>query len=47
MVSLNLQLNMAEQRAEKLEGENRELVERWMVRMGKEAEEMNRRSRWE
>ncbi|KAL9073182.1 MAG: hypothetical protein Q9157_004824 [Trypethelium eluteriae] len=46
MVSLNLQLNMAEQRSEKLEKENKELVDRWMVRMGKEADEMNDASRW-
>lgn len=46
MVSLNLQLNMAEERTGKLERENKELVERWMVRMGREAEEMNQRSKW-
>ena len=46
MVSLNLQLNMAEQRSEKLEKENKQLVDRWMERMGREAEEMNERSKW-
>lgn len=46
MVSLNLQLNMAEERSDKLEKENKELVERWMARMGKEADEMNQRSKW-
>ncbi|TKA74919.1 hypothetical protein B0A49_02589 [Cryomyces minteri] len=47
MVALSLQLNMAEQRAEKLARENEELVKRWMERVGREAEEMNRDSRWE
>lgn len=46
MVGLNLQLNMAEQKAEKLKGENEELVRRWMKRMGEEAEKMNEESRW-
>ncbi|PIB00207.1 Autophagy protein 16 [Cercospora beticola] len=46
MVSLQLQLNMAEQRSEKLEKENKELVERWMRRMGEEAEKANRDSGW-
>ncbi|KAF2102632.1 putative autophagy protein Apg16 [Rhizodiscina lignyota] len=46
MLSLNLQLNMAEQRSEKLETENKQLVDRWMERMGREAEEMNERSKW-
>jgi hypothetical protein len=47
MVALGLQLNLAEQRSEKLETENKELVERWMKRMGEEAEKVNRDSRWE
>lgn len=42
MVSLNLQLSVAEQRAERLEGENRALVERWMREMEGRAEKMNR-----
>ncbi|KAI9709446.1 MAG: hypothetical protein M1820_003206 [Bogoriella megaspora] len=46
MVSLHLQLNMAEQRSEKLEKENKELVDRWMVRMGEEADAMNDASKW-
>lgn len=46
MVSLNLQVNMAEQRSEKLEKENKELVERWMKRMGEEAEKLNLGSGW-
>jgi chromosome segregation ATPase len=47
MVALELQFNLAEQRSEKLEKENKELVERWMKRMGEEAERVNRDSRWE
>ena len=47
MVALGLQMNMAEQRAEKLREENVELVERWMKRMGEEADRVNRDSRWE
>jgi len=47
MVALGLQLNMAEQKSERLERENRELVERWMKRMGEEVERVNRDSRWE
>lgn len=47
MVALGLQLNMAEQRSERLVKENAELVERWMKRMGEEVEKVNRDSRWE
>lgn len=47
MATLELQLNVAEEGKRKLERENGELVERWMKRMGEEAEEMNRRSNWE
>lgn len=46
MVALELQFNLAEQRSEKLERENKELVERWMKKMGEEAERVNRDSRW-
>ena len=46
MVSLNLQLNMTEQRSAKLEQENKELIDRWMARMGEEADAMNDASRW-
>lgn len=42
MISLNLQLNMAEQKTKKLEVENQELIDRWMARMGHEADEMNK-----
>ncbi|KAL1953077.1 hypothetical protein VTO42DRAFT_3615 [Malbranchea cinnamomea] len=41
LVSINLQFNMAEDRAKKLEKENKELVDRWMARMGQEADAMN------
>lgn len=47
MVSLQLQLNMAEQKKEELARENRELVERWMRRMGEEVERVNRDAGWE
>jgi hypothetical protein len=40
-VTLNLQLNMVEEHSEKLKKENKELVDRWMTRMGKEADKMN------
>ncbi|KAL2864708.1 ATG16 family protein [Aspergillus lucknowensis] len=41
LATLNLQLNMAEERAGRLQKENQELVDRWMARMGKEADAMN------
>jgi len=41
MISLNLQLNMAEQKAKRLEKENQDLIDRWMARKGREADEMN------
>lgn len=47
MVAQGLQLNLAEERSAKLEKENKELVERWMKKMGDEAERVNRDSRWE
>ena len=40
-VTLNLQLNMAEEQNQKLKKENQDLVDRWMARMGKEADRMN------
>lgn len=42
IISLNLQLNMSEQKAKELKAENKELIDRWMARKGREAEEMNR-----
>ncbi|KAB8235102.1 ATG16 family protein [Aspergillus alliaceus] len=46
LASLNLQLNMAEERSNRLQKENQELVDRWMARMGKEAEAMNEASQF-
>ncbi|GAD98945.1 autophagy protein Apg16, putative [Paecilomyces variotii No. 5] len=46
LASLNLQLNMAEDRSSKLQRENQELVDRWMARMKKEAEAMNDASKY-
>jgi hypothetical protein len=46
MISLTLQANMAEEKADKLKAENAELVARWMKRMGEEAERMNDQSKW-
>lgn len=45
-VSLTLQLNMAEEHSQKLQHENKELVDRWMARMGQEADAMNINSRF-
>lgn len=46
MLSLNLQLNMAEQRSKKLERDNKDLVDRWMARMGQEADALNNASKF-
>lgn len=46
MVALGLQLNMAEESKERLTQENKELVDRWMKRMGEEADRVNRDSKW-
>lgn len=40
-VTLNLQLNVMEEQSKKLKKENQDLVDRWMARMGKEADLMN------
>ena len=45
-VSLTLQLNMADERSRKLEAENQDLVERWMKRVGEEADNMNDKSKF-
>ncbi|KAH8801569.1 autophagy-related protein 16 [Xylogone sp. PMI_703] len=42
MISLNLQLNMVEQRCKSLESENKELIARWMAHKSREADEMNK-----
>jgi hypothetical protein len=39
---LTLQLNVAEQTTAKVQAENKSLVDRWMWKMGQEAEAMNR-----
>lgn len=46
MATLNLQLNMAEERSTRFQRENQELVDRWMARMGQEAEAMNDASKF-
>lgn len=46
MIGLNLEKNVAEQRAEQLERENKELVDRFMEYKKKEAEWMNEESKW-
>lgn len=46
LASLNLQLNMAEERSSRLQKENQDLVDRWMDRMGKEAEALNDASKF-
>ncbi|KAI4210021.1 MAG: hypothetical protein LQ351_007071 [Letrouitia transgressa] len=45
-VSLTLQLNMAEEQAKALRQENKDLIDRWMARMGKEADAMNKASKF-
>ena len=43
-LTLTLQLNMAEEHSQRLQRENKELVDRWMARMGQEADAMNDKS---
>lgn len=43
-LSLTLQLNLADEQRQKVEMENEQLVERWMKRMGEEANQMNQDS---
>lgn len=45
-LSLTLQLNMAEEQSQRLKGENKELVDRWMTRVGEEADALNKASRF-
>lgn len=42
-ISLNLELNLCEQKVEKLRQENKELIDRWMASKRQEADEMNER----
>lgn len=44
--TLSLELNQAEQEVKRIKKENQELVERWVARMGKEAEKMNEESKF-
>jgi chromosome segregation ATPase len=46
LASLNLQLNMSEEKSARLQKENQELIDRWMARMGREAEAMNNASKF-
>jgi hypothetical protein len=46
LASLNLEFNMAEKRSKELQRENKELVDRWMARMGQEADAMNDASKF-
>ncbi|KAF6802401.1 autophagy protein [Colletotrichum sojae] len=41
MITLNLQVAMAEKERDRVKKENKELVDRWMKRMAEEAEAMN------
>ena len=46
MISLTLEVNMAEERAGRLQKENKELVDRWMKEMGSRADTQNKESGW-
>ena len=41
MITLNLQMSLAEKERDKVKKENKELVDRWMKRMAQEADAMN------
>ncbi|KJZ74754.1 Autophagy protein 16 [Hirsutella minnesotensis 3608] len=41
LLTLNLQVSVAERERDKVKKENKELVDRWMTRMGQEADAMN------
>ena len=45
-ISLTLQLNMADAKSERLENENKDLVDRWMKKMAQEADAMNDESKF-
>lgn len=40
-LTLNIQIDVTEQKAAKVAAENKELVDRWMKRMAQEADAMN------
>lgn len=44
--TLNLELNQAELEVKKVKKENKELVDRWVAKMGKEADKMNQDSKF-
>jgi len=46
LVSLNLHLNMEDDRNKKLKKENQDLIDRWMARMGQEADALNDASKF-
>lgn len=46
MITLNLQVNMAEEHTQRLRRENKDLIDRWMARMGQEADAMNDASKF-
>lgn len=46
MVAMTLQLNINEDKMDKIYAENDMLVKRWMAKMGEEAEKMNVESKW-
>ncbi|GAB7354213.1 hypothetical protein MBLNU459_g4758t1 [Dothideomycetes sp. NU459] len=46
MIAMTLQLNINEEKMNKIYAENDMLVKRWMTKMGEEAEKMNTESRW-
>lgn len=41
MITINLQMSVAEKERDKVKKENKELVDRWMHRIAKEADAMN------
>lgn len=41
IVALTMELNLTEQKSTRVAAENKELVDRWMKRMGEEADAMN------
>lgn len=46
LATLNLQLNMVEEQSNRLKKENQELIDRWMARIGREADAMNDASKF-
>lgn len=44
--TLNLQLDLADRQARELRRENQDLVDRWMAKVGQEAERMNEEGRF-